>query len=290
MSTLTKICVVILVLVALLACPVFITQATLIPDYRSALQKERQRSTRNLQQATHAELALRLANLQLDQLRRESKAQADAARARISELLANEGALMTSIAGNQNTIESMTAERTNLQQLLSNVDGRAERLSQQAATARGKIDALTKETTRLSEMLTTSDSKLETAIRLARFQAERAADLDIKISKLEREVDRLRRDGAVAGKSGGPSEPPVPTNLIGTVVAVRGSMASINIGKAAGVKKGIKLLIRRGERFVGYLRVTLVDPDEAAGTLMDLQMPVERGDKVRSGFAVAVGG
>ena len=288
MSILTKICVVILVLVALLACPVFITQATLIPDYRSALQKERQRSTRNLQQATHAELALRLANLQLDQLRRESKAQAGAARARESELLANEGALMTSIAGNQNTIESMTAERTNLQQLLSNVDGRAERLSQQAATARGKIDALTKETTRLSEMLTTSDSKLETAIRLARFQAERAADLDIKISKLEDELELLRVEGAVAIRK--MREKPVPKDLIGTVVAVRGSMASINIGKAAGVKKGIKLLIRRGERFVGYLRVTLVDPDEAAGTLMDLQMPVERGDKVRSGFAVAVGG
>jgi len=288
LSILTKICVVILVLVALLACPVFITQATLIPDYRSALLKERQRSMRNLQQATHAELALGLANQQLGQLRRDSKAQADTARATISELLADKGALRTLIAGKQNTIEGMTAERANLLQLLDSVDKRAKRLSNQTATARDKIDALTKETTRLSEMLTTSDSKLEMAIKLARVWEERSADLDIKISKLEGELDRLRRGGAVATER--PSEFPPPRDLVGTIVAVESPIASINIGKAAGVKKGMKLLIRRGGRLVGYIRITLVNPDEAAGTLLDLQMPVERGDKVIPGVAVAVGG
>ena len=289
MSILTKICVVILVLVALLACPVFITQATLIPDYRSALLKERQRSTRNLQQATHAELALSLATKQLDQLQRESRARADAATARIGELETDKSALMTLMAENQNTIKTMTAHLGSLKELLANVDGRAERLSEQAATARARIDALAKETTRLSEMLTTSDSKLETALRLARFQEGRAADLDIEISKLQEELESLRSAGVVATESG-PSEASAPKDLVGTIVAVKGSIASINIGKAAGLKKGTKLLIRRGERFVGYLRVTLVDPGEAAGTLMDLQMPVERGDKVISSFAVAVGG
>ena len=75
---------------------------------------------------------------------------------------------------------------------------------------------------------------------------------------------------------------PPATKISGTVTAISDNLASVNVGSAHGVKKGMKLILFRGDQFVGHLKVEQVRINECAGMVMNKQLDPMQGDRVTS--------
>ena len=57
-------------------------------------------------------------------------------------------------------------------------------------------------------------------------------------------------------------------------------VASINIGRAKGVRKNMMLKVYRGGHFVAHLRIDMVETNTSAGVVLDKRLDVVQGDKV----------
>ena len=67
---------------------------------------------------------------------------------------------------------------------------------------------------------------------------------------------------------------------MGRITKVQNDLASVSIGQAQGVKPGMELIIYRGAKYLGKLRITQVLPNEAAGDLKQVQGVIRSGDNV----------
>jgi hypothetical protein len=67
--------------------------------------------------------------------------------------------------------------------------------------------------------------------------------------------------------------------IIGSITAVRGDLASLSVGSASGVKKGMEFTIYRGGDFVAFLRIANVDVADSTGIIADRTREPKVGDK-----------
>ena len=68
--------------------------------------------------------------------------------------------------------------------------------------------------------------------------------------------------------------------LVGAITAVEDGIASIDIGYLDGVRKGMRLVLRRDGRFVAYLEVIEVNDRIAAGAIYHATREAKPGDQV----------
>ena len=71
-----------------------------------------------------------------------------------------------------------------------------------------------------------------------------------------------------------------PANVIGTVTAVKGDIASINVGSAKGVKRGMVAIVSRGAKFICEIQIEEVDINQSAGIITKRSQDPAMGDKV----------
>ena len=79
------------------------------------------------------------------------------------------------------------------------------------------------------------------------------------------------------------SKKPLPKPIVrepGSIVAVGNGIASVNLGSEDGVEKDVELVIRRGPKFVGFLRIGEVDVHNSAGIIFGQALDVKPGDRV----------
>lgn len=131
---------------------------------------------------------------------------------------------------------------------------------------------------------------------------KRNADLNLRVQEqsaqilvlvqqqrqLEQQVNILREEntrlsggewtgGAVtAAPAGAPAAPPstAPTAVApirGEIVEVSGKLATISVGSSDGVREGMVFVIYRGSEYIGDLEVTDVEPNLAAGKLVQMR-------------------
>lgn len=274
MSILTKICIVVVLVLILLACPVFITQATVAPNWKYAYEKEVARSKAYLMDAKREMLAHQATIVERD------GAVADLHRAtadkqiETARLTADLAAWRTKSASQDNSLTSLAAKVAGLEREAANFNLRNDLLAAQLNEARGNIDELTKEVSRVSDLLKQTEAEKLRVDKLARVYKER-------IREVEDENESLRQAGAT-GITGGADESISLTDqsIVGTIDAVKDNYASINIGSAKGVKPNMKLIVYRGSQLVAWLRVDEVDVDQAAGIIVERQLDPVVGDKV----------
>ncbi|MCH9022207.1 MAG: hypothetical protein IID32_05540 [Planctomycetes bacterium] len=70
----------------------------------------------------------------------------------------------------------------------------------------------------------------------------------------------------------------------GQITEVREGLASISVGSAASVRKGMKFLVYRGDQYMGDLQITHVETSESAGLVVLQRGSIVRGDSVTTGF------
>ncbi len=273
MSILTKISVVVLLVLILLACPVFITQATIAPNYRAAYEQQLAKTQLEAMRArSHM-----LLNGQLVAQRDAAIAEAERFRQQtqqeLARMTANLGAWQTKSAEQENNLKNMTTQLSGLRSAADTFNKRNELLASQLDESRTEIDKLTKENLRTSEMQKQTEAEKERLDKIARVHAER-------IAELEQENEQLRQSGAQAKAGEAELVPVAPEGITGSITSVKGDYASINIGSANGIKPNMQLIIYRGDQLVGFLRVEGVDVNQAAGIVTDRQLDPLRGDKV----------
>lgn len=64
-----------------------------------------------------------------------------------------------------------------------------------------------------------------------------------------------------------PMTPVAALSIRGRIKMVDRDLITISVGRADGVKRGMLFVIHRGGEYIGDLRVSMVDPNEAAGRL-----------------------
>jgi len=281
LNILTKIFIVAQLVVILVACPVFITQAVVPANYRIAYERQVQQTRLNVQDA-------RVANLSLERSQRELETtRAQAEKARITA---------------ETEVDTLQSDFKSLQSKNNMLLGQMETINAKIGKLQAAAELDIKLRTDMQKDLKTArktivdcksqNGELELALSKAVARAQRQEKvnqvLQEQIAQQKSEIARYIKERETVGKGipGGIGKISTPTVTIkgevtGEITAVGpNDTASINIGSAKGIKKNMKLYIYRGGNFVGYLRVGMVDASQAAGVVVDKRLDVMRGDKV----------
>jgi len=280
LSTLTKICVVLLVVLVLLACPIFISMATVPYSYRQLYREQQDRNDAIMAQAAHNELQLQRAVA--DAKEADTRAKTVSAKAFLEEqkLKASLEAALLANSGFQDELAQLNARLTKLSTGLDAERTQKSLLSQQLAETRKKNATLAEENRQVNEVLRQTKANFDRVEKQAVFLREEIAVREARIGQLE---EQLAAGGISAKDSEAAAAPVAPdTAISGRIDIVREDLAQINVGSAKGVKPGMKLIISRGDQFVGYLRISEVDINSAAGFIVDKRLDPMKGDRVSS--------
>jgi hypothetical protein len=283
LSTLTKIAIVVLAVLVLLATPLFIQQAAVPQNWRenyNQLYQKLQTSEVNRQQLALAEEAWRQSYLGEKTKREElmQQSQSDAEQNRIT--LAN---LRQDLAVRDSQLQQLTANYNGLKaELQKAVDFNAQQakeLKQVQTDLANAQDQLRQARDKIQEDAT----QIELLTQSQRVAAAQLTEKEAELADIKREVSRT----GAAGGAGTPSvaagaAKPVPAagpRIEGTITAVKGDTASLNIGAASGIKQGMEFIIYRGPDFVAHLQISLVNASTSAGVIVNAQRDVKQGDK-----------
>jgi len=131
---------------------------------------------------------------------------------------------------------------------------------------------------------------IETLERDKKQLVEQKTDLQNKLDEF------LRAGGRIAGEPQSIVQPPGKVHRVQTVaeeiglkavvtaVDLNNSMASISIGKADGVKEGMRFHITRADEFICDVLILDVETEKAAGVLEMVQKPPKAGDNASTNF------
>ena len=274
MNILTKISVVLVVVLGLFMGVVLINVATLIPNYKQAYTNEQNKNEQSNTLAMNTMLALRNAQIQLDDVNKKlatlTLADAGTLAARdktISDLEADKAKLAVQVDGFKDALTTLGANLT---------------VAQAESTAKEKIiadqSARQKELIAENQQLTKVGAEQLSAIgRLE--QVIRANDVTIQDYKEQ----LLKKNQPTPGKPAETASGDLQ-KIDGQITATSGNAASINIGSAKGIKPGMKLIVYRETRntsqILGYLQISDVDLSESGGVIVDRQGDVKQGDLV----------
>jgi len=280
LSTLTKICVVLLLVLVLLACPVFINLATVPYNYKS--QHDNQKALNTVLQ-----LSLNTTGAARDAAVEEAKQASDRARqteaeknAKVSQLESDRDKLKIANAqlesGWREVNAKLAALSSNYEQYLKD----RQLLAEQLDRTQKKYDQAAEEARRGDEANKQLEGQVERYEHQVKFLREQLQGKDEEIANLRQQI----KEGVAAAPKGGPPDisaqvPPVT----GTILNLKNDVAEINIGSAKGIAPGMKLIIFRENPFVpfvAYLRVDEVDLNRAVGVIVDRKGEPVRGDKV----------
>ena len=281
MNILTKICVVFLVVTSLVAAVVFINLATVPQNWRDEYNREEKahsvlKAKSQGQDEINGQLSSDLNNLRKSLAEQKTKAQAQQAM-----LIADKGRLNLVIADlNRKLAASATTPRD---------AGKAatEYLYKQQQALKAAWDAESKAKLKMIELESqllaeqAKNKRLEKALRVTQEKAQSQKDMITRLNDRLGELEVLKES-----KPGQTLSAPLPaTKLTGTISDVNDNLASVNIGSAQGLKAGMKLIVYRGDQFVGHLKIETVGASESAGVIVSRRLAPQRGDKVTSSLA-----
>jgi septal ring factor EnvC (AmiA/AmiB activator) len=277
LGILTKISVVVLVVLILLACPVFITQATVGPAYRQAYDRQEREKDLLAQSVRASELVLKQAILERDRFAAALTQDRLAMQTEIDQLRADLSEARQRSTKLDNDLSLINGELAKLRADYQSNTERTKTLTQQRDEAFTKVQMLNDETRRLTDLLKQTQLDMERQGAIIKTLREQLVERDDRLRQLEQEygVSTAART-TTAPVAGARSD--VPIN--GTVTSVRGELASINVGSAKGVKPGMQLIIYRGSEYVAKLRVDQVDVGQSAGIISEKRLDPLQGDKV----------
>jgi hypothetical protein len=277
LGILTKISIVVLVVLILLACPVFITQATVGPAYRHAYDLQVSRNESLAQSVRASELVQKQAILERDRLSAALTQDRLAMQTKIDQLQANLAAERQRSAKLDNDLSLINGELAKLRADYESNTERTKTLTQQRDEAFAKVQMLNDETRRLTDLLKQTQLDMDRQGAIIKTLREQLVERDDRLRQLEQQYGVSTAARPTTAPSAA-ARSDVPIN--GTVTGVRGELASINVGSAKGVKPGMQLIIYRGSEYVAKLRVDQVDVGQSAGIVSDKRLDPLQGDKV----------
>jgi hypothetical protein len=278
LGILTKVAIVVLVALILLACPVFITQATVAPEYLMAFKASKTENEINAQAVRAGMLALQQMTAERDRLAAALTKDTGSMQAEMDRLKADLSSERQRSAKLDNDLAMINSELAKLRTDYQSNSERTKTLTEQRDDAFKKIQMLNDETRRLSDQLKQTQLDMDRQTGIIKTLREQLVERDDRIRQMEAQFGVKAPPATPGASGGGTARPAVP--ISGTVTSVRGDLASINIGSAKGIKAGMQLIIYRGANYVAKLRVDQVDVNQSAGVISDKRLDPLLGDKV----------
>lgn len=279
MNILTKISVVVLVLLVVISSVVFITMATQVPNYKDLYEGQLARNRLLSQDNRHVNVALRRAQIEIGrQKSRADDAQRDHTRESAS-LLVQLDQQKRDNAENKGKLASMELAVNKINGELADKEDRNQVLVEQLVEARADLNITSEQLRITNDKLNQERLVAEKYKRQADFLQERITDLD---GQLEEAYKKLAAKGRTVAPDGEKPAALTPPGVTGTITAVRGKLASINVGAIKGIKPGMEMMIYRGGEFVAYLQIQDVDTNQSAGIIVKKRLDPAVGDKVES--------
>lgn len=266
MSTLTKVCIIVLALLCVLAVPIFITVANLVPNYRAAYEAEKKQKELTQQQDRVSQAAL---------VNERSIKERDAAAylATIAGLKKGETGLAATIKQGELQIIKLQTDITAHADLVAKAQAQLgaaqqmnEKLVAQINSQRDLIGQMNVDMLALRKAKEEAENASARDTAVLRSVREELAEAAGKIRKLEATIADLQRGGKGGAVQDVAADKPT---IKGTVTSVQGNLVSINIGRAQGITKDMVLVVYRNAEYIGKLRIDMVELDHAAGVVED---------------------
>jgi hypothetical protein len=276
LNTLTKILIVALSLLCIIAAVLFIQYSVGQPNYRHAYENQREAAAVAEAQAQMQTAVANRAKEALDALAGQKEAGDLQAAERIDTLNTENARLQAENARLTSQQEALSARLVGLEASVAKQTQMNELLSKQLDDRNTVVQELTEQHRRTTLQAQELARDLETARQNVGVKAGLLAAAESKILELEQRLTR-------AGTGTRMEEPaPVPATVInGRVTAVDAVhlVAQLNVGTADGVQEGMRFVLYRGADFVGELEVAQVEPNNCAGLLSKLQKQPQPQDK-----------
>jgi len=293
LSTVTKVFVVLLVVFSIAFTMMTVAIAARTPRWRevaSAYEEHAKVADANLRQLIASNAA------ELASVRDTIKAQMD----RVAKLESEAQKLRNDLAQANAKLEQVTAEKSSaeaisrglLAQLEVSEAQRAEYRKQRTELENSNVE-LTRRNIDLNERVNEQTAQLavllaekrqfEQQINILRSENERLAQAARQVSG-----GMVAEDVSGAAMAGVEALTPVAaTPVRGKVLEVAGNLVTISVGSADGVKSDMVFVIHRDGQYVADVKISVVDPNQAAGRVVQKSSDPQPGDQVTDALTLA---
>lgn len=281
MNILTKICVVLLLVASLVASVVFVSMATVGPNWRAkydAKVAELAKATTGQQDANQRLASVENTNKQLrdekDKLAESTRVKTQEMLTEISTLKSNNTTLSTSLAGVNTKLEEISATGKRYAEDIQNLRAKLEESEKAKQDLSGKFaelqNQLVDEQSRVSRL---QDSLKEEKSTSADYKRT-IENLNAKLAAMEKVTGKKADEVTTVAAPA--------TRVDGKVTDVSGNLVSVNVGSANGLRAGMQLIVYRADKLVGMLKLQEVSANQAVGVLEEKQCAPMSGDMVTS--------
>ncbi len=286
MSILTKIAIVVMVVLVLIATAIFVNLTTQSTNWKTAYQREKEHRQAAVQTAREKAMAL-AKNLQANELEDAGQNQT------ISSLRSERNSLQSQLNEVQKNLAAAQADasqcKTRVAELTAAVQGEINTREKLATTLENTVEDLESkvvQNNRLQAQLAKMQTDVEGLTQMNKNRLADIRDLRETIARQNEMIKDLRAGRGVATAGADGSQAPAGAEkVLGEITAIQDGVASIDIGKANGVDKGMRLIVYRGGSFVGYLNISNVTTNQAAGLITLSEMDPQIGDSVTNRLA-----
>ena len=279
MSTLSKILVVLLVVLAIAHSAVLLAFLSQQEDWKALAQA-------NYSKWESAQESLASANIAHTQLQDQLLKAKQGLQADLTRTETDLAKAQANIAALQLDLGTLTAEKGSLQQELSKLNaslGLAQEAQKHAISrldaARNTANKLTAENAQLESQLSEFTADVTSLRAEVRSQKERIYFLQSEIRKAQGVASGQSLSSVTAIRSA-PVVTAQPIRGKVTDVNLAEKIAQINVGEIAGVAEGTRFIIYHGDQYVGDLKITRVLRDQSLGAILLSSQPVKVGDEV----------
>jgi chromosome segregation ATPase len=276
-NILTKISIVVLVLLNILAGVVFSSQAVSVPNYRAEYEAQEKRAEQADLKARNADLLYsnaQIKNAKLEEQLARTEGEMGSQNRALQAELAEKNALIDQL---EDDFEHYSLQLDELKELLNRTETERKLLDDRMNRTDANYDRKEAEYIAIQGELASAQAQIE------RDSGEKRV-LREQIVHHEEEIERLTSTVIAMGGKIEEDDPTVYTTskLTASITAVQADgLASINIGQIGGAREGMVMFIYRGSEFVGNLRIEEVDDNASAGVVFDVRegMSVRQGDR-----------
>lgn len=284
MTTVTKIFVILVCLFAFIFTPMAISFAARTYDWRAVATAAQDNAQVNAAAARHEKSLREAERARYETLLERSQDRVQAGERQIADL--------------QLQLDALTQERDQLARSRDSWETSARLLTAELAVR----SQHNQELEQAREGCLTRERELQATNVWMRDQLQmRNTELEVlrqQLNQRQQEIvayrdenERLRRSLGV-GRGGEPATatpspnveaatPATSAPIQGRVTEVRGKDASIDVGNASGIREGMRMVVVRGNTYVGDLRITSTTPNEAVGEILAAgDRQVRQGDSV----------
>lgn len=286
LNILTKISVVFLVVASLVAMPVFINLAVAHANYKQLFLEQKEAYKRLEAVNTNRQEQVARLTTELGNARSESNRQETVLKSRIDDLLRENTQLKLQLASTENKLDNINLKMASLSDSLKAEQGLVAKIQDQLDEAWKDKTRQQQELIRMGRLLEEERARADRLAKNNKVLREQAEDMKNTIAQLNDTIASMGQRSAGGAVADDEDLPAVAEQKItGTITAIQNNLASVNVGSAHGVKSGMKLIVYRGDQFVGNLMVEQVRVNESAGVMIDKRLSPQQGDKVTSSLA-----